>query len=53
VNHSVQYGIAAVASWSEHALTLYLIPGIKDCRFITLLGLAICIGILSTFQIWC
>jgi len=43
VNHSVQYTVAAVASWIEHLVTLYLFPGFKEMRLVSLAGLGVCI----------
>jgi len=44
VNHSKAYGIAAVASWCEHIVTLYMFPELKSKSYITMTGLAICIA---------
>lgn len=43
VNHSVHYGIAAALSWTEHVVLVWLVPGIKDHRLVSLCGLGICV----------
>ncbi|CAG9136751.1 unnamed protein product [Plutella xylostella] len=44
LNHSVQYAIAAVASWTEWGLEYYFCPDMKTCYSLSCVGLALCIG---------
>ena len=43
VNHSVQYGVAMVVSWTEHALWLYFLPSLKSFYLVTILGIVFCL----------
>nr|CAG4641163.1 EOG090X0CFU [Eulimnadia texana] len=43
LNHSKAYGIAALASWLEFFLELWLIPGLKQLTWLSYTGLVICI----------
>ncbi|CAG7834880.1 unnamed protein product [Allacma fusca] len=44
LNHSVEYGIAAGASWLEYAIELCLFPGLKLCQWPMKIGLFFCIA---------
>ncbi|XP_077997986.1 protein-S-isoprenylcysteine O-methyltransferase-like [Glandiceps talaboti] len=44
LNHSTAYHIAAMASWVEFVLETLLFPGMKEMRWISILGLLICGG---------
>jgi protein-S-isoprenylcysteine O-methyltransferase len=39
LNHSLEYGLAAMASWFEYLLELYFIPSIKTALITRILGL--------------
>ena len=43
VNHSVQYGVAMVVSWTEHALWLSFFPSLKSLYLVTILGIVLCL----------
>ena len=43
VNHSVQYGVAMVVSWIEHALWLSLFPSLKSLYLVTIVGTIFCL----------
>jgi len=43
VNHSVQYGVAMVVSWTEHALWLSLFPSLKSLYLVTIMGIIFCL----------
>ncbi|KAK6639898.1 hypothetical protein RUM43_008173 [Polyplax serrata] len=43
LNHSVQYNIAAVASWLEFALEIYIAPSIKRYYLVSSLGFLLCV----------
>ncbi|XP_011186419.1 protein-S-isoprenylcysteine O-methyltransferase [Zeugodacus cucurbitae] len=42
LNHSIHYAIAAIASWIEFALEVWLLPSFKDFYYIWLLGVVLC-----------
>lgn len=42
LNHSVHYGLAAAASWTEFLLEIYLLPEFKGYANIWLLGVVLC-----------
>ncbi|XP_075234690.1 isoprenylcysteine carboxylmethyltransferase ste14 [Lycorma delicatula] len=44
LNHSVQYQIAAVSSWVEFFIEQWLCPEIKTYRWISIIGLSLCVG---------
>ncbi|CAK1551378.1 unnamed protein product [Leptosia nina] len=44
LNHSIQYWVAAVASWIEMAIESYFFPCLKSAQWITVLGVAMCIS---------
>lgn len=44
LNHSREYGAAAVCSWTEYAVERYLFPGMKEFGFLSWLGLVLCVG---------
>ncbi|KAK6175329.1 hypothetical protein SNE40_013817 [Patella caerulea] len=44
LDHSFEYKIAAVASWTEFTLEWFLFPGLKQYRMISLVGLLMVIG---------
>jgi len=44
LNHSTAYKVAAVASWIEFFIELWLYPDMKSFWMITLVGLILCIG---------
>ncbi|XP_030029836.2 protein-S-isoprenylcysteine O-methyltransferase [Manduca sexta] len=44
LNHSVQYGVAAVASWVEWAVEFYFFPEMKTCFWLSTIGVLMCIG---------
>ncbi|XP_013170109.1 PREDICTED: protein-S-isoprenylcysteine O-methyltransferase [Papilio xuthus] len=44
LNHSVQYAVAAVASWVEWAVEYYFFPDFKTHFWISSLGVVMCIG---------
>ena len=44
LNHSMEYGIAAVASWIEYSVELFFIPWLKSYWFICAIGLILVIG---------
>ncbi|XP_049873782.1 protein-S-isoprenylcysteine O-methyltransferase [Pectinophora gossypiella] len=44
LNHSVQYGLAAVASWTEWGLEYYFFPGMKTYFWLSYVGVLMCIG---------
>ncbi|XP_060803421.1 protein-S-isoprenylcysteine O-methyltransferase [Amyelois transitella] len=43
LNHSVQYWIAAVASWIEFGVEYYLCPGIKTLFWLSNIGVCVCV----------
>ncbi|KAJ0176380.1 hypothetical protein K1T71_007559 [Dendrolimus kikuchii] len=43
LNHSVQYGLAAVASWIEWAVEYYFFPGMKTYFWLSWMGVLMCI----------
>ncbi|CAB3261856.1 unnamed protein product [Arctia plantaginis] len=43
LNHSMQYGIAAVSSWIEWAVEYYFFPSMKAYFFISVIGVVMCI----------
>lgn len=43
LNHSPEYHMAAVASWTEFVIESYLFPGFKSCIWLTMFGLVICL----------
>ncbi|XP_061423983.1 protein-S-isoprenylcysteine O-methyltransferase isoform X1 [Lethenteron reissneri] len=44
LNHSLEYKLAAVASWVEFTLEMLLFPGLKDVRWLSVAGLAMVVG---------
>ena len=44
LNHSWEYGIAAISSWIEFWLEYYFFLGMKSFHFLSLIGLALVIG---------
>lgn len=44
LNHSKEYGIAAFGSWVEFAIEWYFFPSLKEKRWISAIGLVLCIG---------
>ncbi|XP_013785267.1 protein-S-isoprenylcysteine O-methyltransferase-like [Limulus polyphemus] len=44
INHSREYGIAAVGSWMEFLLERYFCPGMKEVWWLSLLGFLLCVG---------
>lgn len=44
VNHSMEYAVAAIASWLEYWIELYFFPGLKSVHVISLIGLVLMIG---------
>ncbi|CAH4028157.1 unnamed protein product [Pieris brassicae] len=44
LNHSIQYWLAAVASWIEMSVECYFFPGLKSAQWLTTLGVAMCIS---------
>ena len=44
LNHSVEYQIAAIASWTEFALELWLLPQMKSIFIFSFFGLLMMIG---------
>ncbi|KAI1309350.1 Protein-S-isoprenylcysteine O-methyltransferase [Halotydeus destructor] len=44
LNHSREYGLAAVGSWIEFLVERHFFPGLKEFKFITMIGLILCIG---------
>ena len=44
LNHSWEYGIAAISSWIEFWVEYYFFPGIKSFHFLSLIGLVLVIG---------
>ncbi|XP_032597969.2 protein-S-isoprenylcysteine O-methyltransferase [Drosophila grimshawi] len=44
LNHSVHYGLAAAASWTEFILELYFLPDFKRYAHVWLLGVLLCAG---------
>ncbi|XP_075978050.1 isoprenylcysteine carboxylmethyltransferase ste14 [Anticarsia gemmatalis] len=43
LNHSVQYGLAAVASWIEWAVEYYFFPNMKSFFWVSAIGVITCI----------
>lgn len=43
VNHSVEYGVAAAASWAEFWLENWVFPTLKQHQAISLVGLLVCL----------
>lgn len=43
LNHSIQYGLAAVASWIEWAIEYYFFPNMKTYFWISFVGVVMCI----------
>ena len=46
VNHSLQYGLAALASWLEYGVEAWLLGShvMRQLRFVSLIGLAACLA---------
>ncbi|XP_028175065.1 protein-S-isoprenylcysteine O-methyltransferase [Ostrinia furnacalis] len=44
LNHSVQYGVAAVSSWIEWGVEYYFFPEMKTYFWVSALGVVMCIG---------
>ncbi|KAK7093402.1 protein-S-isoprenylcysteine O-methyltransferase-like [Littorina saxatilis] len=44
LDHSREYQLAALASWTEFTLEWFFFPGMKQVRFLNILGLIITIG---------
>lgn len=44
LNHSVQYGVAAVASWMEWAVEFYFFPEMKTYFWLSSIGVVMCVG---------
>ncbi|XP_061716725.1 protein-S-isoprenylcysteine O-methyltransferase [Cydia pomonella] len=44
LNHSLQYGLAAVASWTEWAVEYFFFPEMKTCFLLSAVGFLMCIG---------
>lgn len=44
INHSREYGIAAVASWAEFWIEFYFLPSMKHFRFISWIGLMLVVS---------
>ncbi|KAJ8731088.1 hypothetical protein PYW07_004252 [Mythimna separata] len=44
LNHSVQYGVAAVASWIEWAVEFYFFPDMKTFFWLSYCGVVMCIA---------
>ncbi|XP_026314024.1 uncharacterized protein LOC113225801 [Hyposmocoma kahamanoa] len=44
LNHSVQYWVAAVASWVEWGLEYYFVPSMKTCFWLSTIGVLMCIA---------
>ncbi|XP_064611695.1 protein-S-isoprenylcysteine O-methyltransferase-like [Liolophura sinensis] len=44
LNHSLEYKLAAMASWVEYWVEWYFVPGLKTFRYVSLVGLALVIG---------
>ncbi|KAJ9577359.1 hypothetical protein L9F63_006039 [Diploptera punctata] len=44
LNHSMEYGVAAVASWAEFLIEHYFFPGLKEICVISSIGLVLCVG---------
>ncbi|CAH0585431.1 unnamed protein product [Chrysodeixis includens] len=42
LNHSLQYGLAAVASWIEWAIEYYFFPNMKSYFWVSFVGVAMC-----------
>lgn len=43
LNHSIPYALAAIASWIEFALEVWLLPSFKSFYYIWLLGVVLCV----------
>ncbi|XP_039292566.1 protein-S-isoprenylcysteine O-methyltransferase [Nilaparvata lugens] len=43
LNHSTEYKVAAVSSWIEFFFELWLYPGMKTFRYVSLFGLLMCL----------
>lgn len=44
LNHSTAYHLAAIASWIEYTIETLYFPNLKTCKWIWLLGSAMCLG---------
>nr|CAG4637313.1 EOG090X0CFU [Ceriodaphnia reticulata]SVE73164.1 EOG090X0CFU [Ceriodaphnia reticulata] len=44
LNHSKAYGIAALTSWIEYLVELWLFPGLKNIFWLSGVGLFLCLG---------
>ena len=44
LNHSKEYSIAAIASWIEYSVELYLFPSLKSCWFIAVVGILLSVS---------
>ncbi|XP_026753435.2 protein-S-isoprenylcysteine O-methyltransferase [Galleria mellonella] len=44
LNHSVQYGVAAVSSWMEWAVEFYFYPEMKTYFWLSSVGVLMCVG---------
>lgn len=44
LNHSIHYALAAIASWIEFALEVWLLPSFKGFYYIWLLGIVLCMA---------
>ncbi|GFG35550.1 hypothetical protein Cfor_08285 [Coptotermes formosanus] len=44
LNHSVEYGVAAVASWTEFLIERWLCPDLKEMNTVSLVGVLLCVG---------
>lgn len=43
LNHSIQYGVAAVASWIEWGVEYYFFPNMKTYFWVSAVGVAMCV----------
>lgn len=50
LNHSTEYGLAAVFGWTEYMLECWLFPGVK-VGFISAIGMCILTVIRSTYYV--
>ncbi|XP_069698735.1 protein-S-isoprenylcysteine O-methyltransferase isoform X2 [Periplaneta americana] len=44
LNHSVEYGVAAIASWTEFFIERWFFPGLKQVTAVSLVGVVLCVG---------
>ena len=44
LDHSREYGIAALASWTEYAIEYYFFPSLKSFWLISVVGIFVCVG---------